>query len=180
MLALSLSTAVAMALHATKASWVMFVQCTLVDGRPGPIKIEGVRGDKLGARLIAVAKGYPFEVQLVGLLMSAMPKEDAEQIYANFANYNLHDDWYDPSNLITSWIEDNAQSPIHSLLAATHPAALEGDNGDTPVTIDEIAEILGVAVVTVRRMIRDKRIPAMRWGHVYRFVPRDVIAALSR
>ena len=40
--------------------------------------------------------------------------------------------------------------------------------------IDEIAEHLGVAPRHVRRLVQERRIPYLKWGHLLRFDPADV------
>lgn len=40
--------------------------------------------------------------------------------------------------------------------------------------IDEIAEHLGVAPRHVRRLVQERRIPYLKWGHLLRFDPVDV------
>lgn len=37
-----------------------------------------------------------------------------------------------------------------------------------------IAEILGVTVRHVRRLVADRRIPYLKWGHYVRFGPDDI------
>lgn len=37
------------------------------------------------------------------------------------------------------------------------------------ITIDEVAERLGVSVRHMRRLVADRRIPFVKWGHLLRF-----------
>ncbi len=44
------------------------------------------------------------------------------------------------------------------------------------LTIAEVAEALGVDVRDVRRLVHEKRIPYIKWGHLLRFDPTDIAA----
>ena len=44
------------------------------------------------------------------------------------------------------------------------------------LTIAEVAEALGVDVRHVRRLVHEKRIPYIKWGHLLRFDPTDIAA----
>lgn len=50
---------------------------------------------------------------------------------------------------------------------------------DRLLTISELAERLGVSVSTIRRLIRDGAIPAVRIRRAVRFRFEDVVEALS-
>lgn len=60
------------------------------------------------------------------------------------------------------------------------------DNGTTPtgqrrlLTIAEVAEWLGVTVRHVRRLVHERRIPFIKWGHLLRFDPDEVEAWIRR
>jgi excisionase family DNA binding protein len=50
---------------------------------------------------------------------------------------------------------------------------------DTPnlprlMTIAEVADHLGVEVRHVRRLVHERRIPFIKWGHLLRFDPADI------
>lgn len=47
-------------------------------------------------------------------------------------------------------------------------------------TIVQVAERLGVTVRHVRRLVADKRIPFIRWGHLIRFDPVEIEAWIDR
>ena len=49
--------------------------------------------------------------------------------------------------------------------AAGHPRLL---------TIDDVAERLGVSVRHVRRLVFERRIPYLKWGHLLRFDVLDI------
>ena len=46
--------------------------------------------------------------------------------------------------------------------------------------IAEVAERLGVQVRHVRRLVNERRIPFIKWGHLLRFDPAEVEAWLDR
>lgn len=51
----------------------------------------------------------------------------------------------------------------------------EGPSPMTPlVTIERVAEILGVEVRHVRRLVHERRIPFVKWGHLLRFDPEEI------
>jgi len=155
----------------------MFVQVNPPIGPMGPIKIEGVRGLAIAQRLRQLAAENAYEAMLIGLVETPTPIEHANAIADQYAgDAELHDGWFEPTPALVAYIQHVGQAAIQELLSKTHPAALTNE----PVDIDEMARILGVAVVTVRRMIKAKQIPCMRFGRTLRFVPTDVVASLQR
>ena len=46
--------------------------------------------------------------------------------------------------------------------------------------IADIAEYLGVGVTHVRRLVLERRIPFIKWGHLLRFDPEDIDAWLDQ
>lgn len=44
------------------------------------------------------------------------------------------------------------------------------------LTIAEVADALGVEIRHVRRLVHEKRIPYIKWGHLLRFDPTDITA----
>jgi excisionase family DNA binding protein len=51
------------------------------------------------------------------------------------------------------------------------------DDGDLPrrlLNITELAELLGVNIRHVRRLVAERRIPFIKWGHLIRFDPDEV------
>ena len=50
----------------------------------------------------------------------------------------------------------------------------------TPLlNITEVADILGVDVRHVRRLVHERRIPDLKWGHLLRFDPDEISAWLD-
>jgi excisionase family DNA binding protein len=176
MLIVSPSTAHALAPHAAEHSWVMFVQVNTPDGALGPILIEGVRGSKIAERLNQLARDNAFDAMLIGLMETTTPDEHAAQIAAQCEAAHLHDHWYAPTTELLAFVQHVGQRAMVELLELAHPGAL----GTAPVDIDEMARILGVSVVTVRRMIKANEIPFLKAGRIYRFIPADVIASIQR
>lgn len=154
----------------------MFVQSTTSNATPGPILIEGIKGPQLATRLSELAADNAFVVMLIGLMETTTPDEHADAIAEQYAaEGHLHDDWYKPTASLLAFIQHAAQGPIKELLGRTHPGGLS----EAPVDINTIAKMLGVSVVTVRRMVHSGSIPHLRWGRSLRFVPTDVIASLQ-
>lgn len=44
------------------------------------------------------------------------------------------------------------------------------------LSIAEVADALGVDVRHVRRLVHERRIPYIKWGHLLRFDPADIAA----
>jgi excisionase family DNA binding protein len=175
MFRLSPSTTTAIALHATEQSWIVFVQCRPPAGL-APIKIEGIRARDFIPRTRALNLDSPFETHLIGLLPTDAPQELELALHGRFAEEHLRDGWFTPSGHLANFIDESATDTLRGLLALVHPAAVE-DGG--AVSIEEMAELLGVAVVTVRRMVKAEQIPHLRWGRTLRFIPSDVFASLQ-
>jgi excisionase family DNA binding protein len=45
----------------------------------------------------------------------------------------------------------------------------------TLLTIEEVADHLGVTVRQVRRLVAERRAPFLKWGHLLRFDPADLV-----
>ena len=56
------------------------------------------------------------------------------------------------------------------------PAGRRADGPSLPrlIDIDGVAELLGVSVRHVRRLVAERRIPFVKWGHLLRFDPNDL------
>jgi len=48
------------------------------------------------------------------------------------------------------------------------------------LTIAEVADALGVEVRHVRRLVHERRIPYIKWGHLLRFDPIEIAAWVDR
>jgi excisionase family DNA binding protein len=44
------------------------------------------------------------------------------------------------------------------------------------MTITEVADTLGVNIRHIRRLVHERRIPYIKWGHLLRFDPTDIAA----
>ncbi len=175
MLIVSPATAQALAPHAAERAWVMFVQANPPTGGNGPILIEGISGSKIASRLRQLSEDNAFETVLIGLIETTIPREHADAIAAEYGA-PLHDAWYEPTAALLAFVQHVGQPALQVLLEQTHPGALSESLVDTA----SIAEILGVSVQTIRRLVKAKTIPFVKWGQTYRFVPKDVIANLQR
>ena len=60
--------------------------------------------------------------------------------------------------------------------SAYHPVELPS----RLLTIAEVAELLGVEVRHVRRLVQERRIPFIKWGHLLRFDPIEIAAWLDQ
>ncbi len=47
------------------------------------------------------------------------------------------------------------------------------------LTIEEVADHLGVTVRHVRRLVSERRIPFLKWGHLLRFDPTQIATWLT-
>ena len=176
MIVLSPHTANALSPHAAEQSWVMFVQVNVPGNGFGPIKIEGVKGTQIAPRLRALVAESAFEPFLIGLTPTVTPHELEKAIHAQYAATRLHHDWFQPTAGLLAFIQHTATGALQTLLAQARP----GNVPDGAVDIDEIARLLGVSVNTVRRLVKDEKIPYLRVSKGLRFVPTDVFASLER
>lgn len=152
----------------------MFVQITPPSGI-GPIKIEGVRGAKIGERLLSMSIENPYPAYLIGLVEAPSPHQYAHAIAEQFTSHHMHDGWFEPTSALLQLIQHLGQPALAELLAQTRPGAVDGQIVD----VDGIAAILGVSEKTVRRLVGADQIPHMRVGKQLRFVVADVLAAMS-
>ena len=167
-------TSNAIAPYAKERSWVMFVQVMPPAGI-GPILIEGIRGAKIGERLNQISIDNPFPSYLIGLVESQIPHEYAHAIAAQFADQHMHDGWFEPVPALLQLVQHLGQRTLADLIAQTRPGAVD----DQIVDIESIAQVLGVSVRTVRRLVAADGIPHMRVGTQLRFSVADVLAAMN-
>lgn len=168
----------ALAPHAANRSWVVFLQVNPPSGGLGPVKIEGMRGNVIGQRLAQLSRDSAYELLIIGLIESPTPDEHADAIATQYDAWRIHDDWFQPTTELLAFINHNASLPLQELVGQLHPGVV----GEGIVDVKQMAEILGVSVPTVRRMVTANIIPFMRWGRggSLRFNPADVIASLQR
>ena len=62
---------------------------------------------------------------------------------------------------------------------ARRPRSSSGSELPTLITIAAVAEYLGVSVRDVRRLVFERRIPYVKWGHLLRFDIDDINAWLA-
>lgn len=63
--------------------------------------------------------------------------------------------------------------------------ARRGDNADPMalarlLDVHAVAEVLGVTVRHVRRLVAERRIPFLKWGHYIRFDPQEIARWLEQ
>ena len=70
-------------------------------------------------------------------------------------------------------------SPIER--AAAHYSQQRGASAVLPRLLDivELAEHLGVTERHVRRLVAERRIPFVKWGHLVRFDPNEIVVWLD-
>ncbi len=74
-------------------------------------------------------------------------------------------------------------SPSSSTEEAVVPLVSTTTAGAQPaplIDIEAVAVRLGVPVRHVRRLVAERRIPYLKWGHLLRFDPVDIEAWLAR
>lgn len=152
----------------------MFVQIKPPSGS-GPIKIEGVRGAKIGDRLLAISVENPYPAYLIGLIAAPSPHEAAHAIAAQFEASHMHDGWFEATAPLLQLIQQHGQGALGELLAVTRPGGVD----DQLVDVDGIASILGVSARTIYRLVESDGIPHMRVGKQLRFSVTDVLAAMN-
>ena len=153
---------------------MMFVQIAVPAGI-GPIKIEGVRGAKIGERLNAISVENPYPAYLIGLVESQIPHQHAHGIAQQFVEHHMHDGWFEPTPALLQLVQHLGQAALSELIAQTRPGAVD----DQIVDIETIAGVLGVSVPTVRKLVAADGIPHMRVGKQLRFSVVDVLAAMN-
>ncbi|MEO7556544.1 MAG: helix-turn-helix domain-containing protein [Acidimicrobiales bacterium] len=47
------------------------------------------------------------------------------------------------------------------------------------LTIPQVAEYLGVNERHIRRLVHERRVPFIKWGHLIRFEPKEIAAWLN-
>lgn len=153
----------------------MFVQIA-PPGVIGPIKIEGVRGDRVSKRLLSISNNNPYPAYLIGLVETSTPDEHAQAIGEQHIDSHIHSGWFDPTPTLLQFIQHVGQSALSGLLGAARPGGVP----DGVVDIEDMAAVLGVSVPTVRRLVGADAIPHFRVGRQLRFVVADVLASMNR
>lgn len=79
---------------------------------------------------------------------------------------------------LTSWTAPVRRTPTRH--PEDHMPSTHSGDGNGPLrpllSIAEIAEVLGVEVRHVRRLVHERRIPFIKWGHLLRFDPEEIRA----
>jgi excisionase family DNA binding protein len=156
-----------------KLACVIFVQAKMPVGE-SPILIEGTRDP--AARLREIDRDSPVETYWIGMIPSESPFEHATALGEQFATARTRHDWFAPTVEVLLFVQHVAQRPLLELLAQLRPHS----QPEGAITVDELAEYLGISVPTVRRLVKDGKIPVMRAGNQLRFFVADVVASLQR
>jgi excisionase family DNA binding protein len=171
--ALSPQTATSIAPSTNGQGFVLFAQVETAD-RGTLVKIEGTR--QLAARLRALDADNPLDVYLVGLIPTETPTITAGELHQRLASSRFRGEWFVPSPDVTSVIYSIAQVALHAVLQRFQPTSDDG----AMLTVEDLAEQLGVSVPTVRRMVARGQVPHVRVGRQIRFRAEDVVASLRR
>lgn len=59
-------------------------------------------------------------------------------------------------------------------MASDRGTALGAEDLPRLLNVNEVAEVLGVNVRHVRRLVFESRIPYLKWGRLVRFDPREI------
>ena len=65
-------------------------------------------------------------------------------------------------------------------MPSSQPVARHADALPRLLNVTEVAEVLGVNVRHVRRLVFESRIPYLKWGRLVRFDPREIDDWLRR
>ncbi len=152
---------------------VIFVQAKMPVGA-SPILIEATR-DPAG-RLREIDRDSAVETYWIGMVPSEQPFEHATALGEQFASARIRHDWFTPTVEVLTFVQHVAQRPLLDLLARLRVHS----QPEGAVTIETVAEYLGVSIPTVRRMVKDAKIPVMRVGSQLRFFIADIVASLQR
>jgi excisionase family DNA binding protein len=67
---------------------------------------------------------------------------------------------------------DSEETTVSVTNIPTRPES--GDGGKQLLTIAEVAHRLNVEVRHIRRLVHERRIPFIKWGHLLRFDPDEI------
>jgi excisionase family DNA binding protein len=125
---------------------------------------------------------------ILGIIAQASAKEaltrEAE-LHEQFASHRHHGEWYHPREPLLQYIKTNVLTveQFNEKLGvkiradeATLDEWLAQDRPEPLLTIDEVAELLGVQPITVRRQVERRLLSCIRVGRkLLRFDRRDVL-----
>lgn len=172
MLVLSPQTASSLGTTARSRGAVIFVQALTLGG--ALIRIDATHDP--ASTLNEIDRLSPIEISLVGWIPHDNPRVLANAIMEQHKDARARGDWFTATIDLSRYILHVAQPPLAELLANlpahSHP--------DGTVSIEEMAQIAGVSVSTLRRQIEKGQIPVLRFGRRMRFLPADVIASVRR
>jgi excisionase family DNA binding protein len=144
------------------------------------------KSDDFATRFIGLCNDNACALRVLGTVAcetSQAAQELESTLHDRFAAYRHHGKWYYPRERLLRYIAEHARSAPHS--TNTHKLLLDEKTldewlADEPVepllTIREVAELLGVRPITIRRQVDRKLLPCVRVGEkLIRFSRRDVL-----
>jgi excisionase family DNA binding protein len=159
---------------------VYFVQAEAVDNL---IKIGATRD--FGARFAALCSYNACDLTVLGIIRAPQPSQLERVLHARFAVCRHHGEWFKPKRELLRYIEKHATAPKTPYMPIATPqqwsldALLAPDQETTPVdevlTIRDVAKLLHVQLVTVRRYVDRRLIPCVRVGRQLRFTRQEVL-----
>lgn len=159
---------------------VYFVQAQAPEGF---IKIGATRD--FGARFAALCNYNACELTVLGVIRTPQPHQLERLLQTRFAPFRHHGEWFKPKRELLRYIEKHTASPKTPYSMTTTPqqwsldALLAPDQATTPVdevlTLVDVAKLLRVKVVTVRRYVDSRLIPCVRVGRQLRFTRQEVL-----
>lgn len=170
MLALPTLTVQSIAPSLEGRSWVAFLQ---LQAPPSSfVKIEATK--TLVARLRQLDRDLPYETRLIGLIETVNPAEAVRAIQREYETARFRGEWFRPELPLLTFIERSGQRDLRDIVAHLEPSK------SGTIGVAELAEQLNVSVPTIRRMVSDKRIPALAVRGQIRFVLSEVLSHLRR
>jgi excisionase family DNA binding protein len=172
MIAITSQTVAALGPLVEGRPWIAFVEAR---NRAGSlVKIEATKN--LVARVRAIDNDNPFEISLLGLILTPEPAPAARAIQNEYRNDRAKGEWFNATVPLLTFIEKMAQPAlvglVHQLRASVAPAPTIG--------VEELAKLLNVSIPTIYRYVKAGRIPAIKFGNKYSFVVADVLATIRQ
>lgn len=147
----------------------------------GSIKI-GI-SHNVGKRISQLEQSLPYDLKLIGIMEGNLSLEST--LHTKFESHRIKGEWFKPSDDILQFIKDNAKletRPLNIAKAVEHYASLpttpegqecrklfdckidavEVDDGNTLITINQAAEMLGVTTTTLRNWDKNGKLTSSR------------------
>jgi excisionase family DNA binding protein len=138
-------------------SWLVFLRLQHPTGMA--IKIESSYLDN----------DTPFEISVVGLVETKNPLEAAQALQNEHRASRIRGTWFQPSMPLINFIEQAAQRDLRALIESM------GEPPPGTITVQELADQLGVSVPTIYRWVESGKLPHFRVRRQIRFLPGEVL-----